>query len=406
MIIPNAKCVVNGPKVNEVIGVINDMLNVVVSEEFEVVEYGNKPGRRWFFTGKLTGQKQDSASPGRDELNNGSGAGSNNRDKLNTGIAGGGGALKDDGGAGGFGGLNVGPDGGGPALGGGAMVARDAGGPALGGGAMVARDAGQAARDFDDTIQVMPVAGGGGGGGGAFGGGTDAFGNELNADGTRVTPGGMLKYTGDAGQAARDFDDTPGTGGGGGGGGAFGGGTDAFGNELNADGTRVTPGGMPSFTVAGDAGQAARDFDDTPAVGGGSPPPKKGAPTTRTPRPSSSMPMLPEGTDLSQSLPYKNGGVDMRTLGNMVAEGLASPYQEQFYNDAGGDAGGAARDSTINDRFIQSEHDLYSENIKRIQQIVTQQGGDINVYLESFNRVFEAGYAERRRRFFDQAFKK
>ena len=221
MIIPDAKCVVNGGKVNEIANVLNTILNVVVSEEFDVVEYGNKPGRRWFFTGKLTGQKQDSASTGRDKLNTGSGAGSNNRDKLNTGVPSGG-ALKDNGGVNPpvrdnmpkFNGGGAMPkfDGGG-VVGGGAMPKFNGGVvgggamPKYTGGAMVAGDAGQAARDFDDTMGSTPRIGGampkypgdttGGTGGGGFGGGTDAFGNELYADGTRVTPGGMPKYTGE-----------------------------------------------------------------------------------------------------------------------------------------------------------------------------------------------------------------
>ena len=237
MIQPDAKCVVNGPKVNEVINVLNKILNVTLSEEFDVVEYGNVPGRRWFFTGKLTGQKQDSASPGRDKLNTGSGAGSNNRDSMPK-FTGGGGALKDDGGAGGFGGLNVGPDGGG-------MLKYP-------GDTTGSRPSGMPKYPSDTT---------GGTGVGGFGGGTDAFGNELYADGTRVTPGGMLKYPGDT---------TSGTGVGG-----FGGGTDAFGNELYADGTRVTPGGMLKYPgegappLSGDSGRKTRTLGDW--IGGNQP---------------------------------------------------------------------------------------------------------------------------------------
>ena len=81
MIQPNAKCVVNGPKVNEVIGVINNILKVAISEEFDVVDPNNQPGKRWLITGKLTGQDQQSSGKNRDQLLTGpaASAAANNR---------------------------------------------------------------------------------------------------------------------------------------------------------------------------------------------------------------------------------------------------------------------------------------------------------------------------------------
>jgi len=83
MIQPNAKCVVNGPKVNEVIGVINNILKVAISEELDVVDPSNQPGKRWFLTGKMTGQDQQYPGNNRDELDTGTGSGSgSNRESL------------------------------------------------------------------------------------------------------------------------------------------------------------------------------------------------------------------------------------------------------------------------------------------------------------------------------------
>jgi hypothetical protein len=83
MIQANAKCINNGKKLNETIGALNNILNVVVSEEIEIVDSNNQPSKRWFFTGKLTGQKQNSANGDQDSLGNT--PSNNNRDQLTTG---------------------------------------------------------------------------------------------------------------------------------------------------------------------------------------------------------------------------------------------------------------------------------------------------------------------------------
>ena len=85
MIKPDAKCVVNGKKVNEVIQFVNDLLKIANSaEEFDVVEQGNISGKRWFLTGNISGQKQGSAAPDRDTLGGHGGAGEgDNRNQLN-----------------------------------------------------------------------------------------------------------------------------------------------------------------------------------------------------------------------------------------------------------------------------------------------------------------------------------
>jgi len=401
MIQPDAKCVVNGAKVNEAIMALNPLLAMSVGyigggkppqvtysdgevkillpladsvdgfslEELDIVDTDNAASSRYFMTstgsvstygtttastsGTPTG-KQSSAPPTSKDRNSlGNTPSNNNRDKLTTG-----GALRDP----------------------------------SGGVAPPVNVTGGALRDDRKVDQFGNTIGGSG---------------ALRDDGSTTAGGGinsLNKGNGIAGGMADDGQTAEQSR------------TNFLANQQRAADT--TPAPLPGAPpLGGDnipaplPGAPPQGGDTTPPPTPGAPPLSGDEPTTRTPRPSSSMPMMAAGTDLSQSLPNKNGGVDMRTLGNMVAEGVASPYQEQFYNDAmssagGGDAGNAASDSTINDRFIQSEHDLYSENIKRIQQIVAQQGGDINVYLESFNRVFEAGYEERRRRFFDQAFKK
>ena len=121
MIQANAKCINNGKKLNETIGALNNILNVAVSEEIEIVDGNNQPSKRWFFTGKLTGQKQDSDSGSKDRYGNT--PSNNNRDKLDTGgmplgnsggniappgnvTGGGSGALRDDGSTTSGGGIN------------------------------------------------------------------------------------------------------------------------------------------------------------------------------------------------------------------------------------------------------------------------------------------------------------
>ena len=254
MIQPDAKCVVNGAKVNEAITALNPLLAMSVGyigggkppqvtysdgevkillpladsvdgfslEELDIVDTSNAASSRYFMTstssvstygtttastsGTPTG-KQSSAPPTSKDRNSlGNTPSNNNRDQLSMNT---GGALRDSG----------------------------------GGVAPTGNVTGGALRDDRKVDQFGNTIGGGG---------------ALRADGFMVA--------GDAGQAARDFDDT-------------------MGSTPKIDG---------GFMVAGDAGQAARDFDDTPNVGapplsgtGGDfpAPPKVGAPRILIPAP-------------------------------------------------------------------------------------------------------------------------
>ena len=80
MIQPDAKCINNGKKLNETIDALNSILNAAVSEEIDIVDSNNQPGKRWFFTGKLTGQKQDAGGVNQGRLGNA--PSSKSRDKL------------------------------------------------------------------------------------------------------------------------------------------------------------------------------------------------------------------------------------------------------------------------------------------------------------------------------------
>ena len=254
MIQPDAKCVVNGAKVNEAITALNPLLAMSVGyigggkppqvtysdgevkillpladsvdgfslEELDIVDTSNAASSRYFMTstssvstygtttastsGTPTG-KQSSAPPTSKDRNSlGNTPSNKNRDQLSMNT---GGALRDSG----------------------------------GGVAPTGNVTGGALRDDRKVDQFGNTIGGGG---------------ALRADGFMVA--------GDAGQAARDFDDT-------------------MGSTPKIDG---------GFMVAGDAGQAARDFDDTPNVGapplsgtGGDfpAPPKVGAPRILIPAP-------------------------------------------------------------------------------------------------------------------------
>ena len=84
MITPDAKCINNGKKLNQLIKAVNSIiLDTLVSEELDVVDSNNQASKRWFAVGKMTGQKQDSGSSNRDSLDT-VGGGPDNRDKLNT----------------------------------------------------------------------------------------------------------------------------------------------------------------------------------------------------------------------------------------------------------------------------------------------------------------------------------
>lgn len=122
MIQPNAKCVVNGPKVNEVINALNQLLNIDITigdvnepqvqygydgvqivlpkggaftnEELDVVDSNNTASTRWFATSTTQGMtpvntntspvnKQNTSTPtGRDNINGGTGTSGALRDEM------------------------------------------------------------------------------------------------------------------------------------------------------------------------------------------------------------------------------------------------------------------------------------------------------------------------------------
>ena len=246
MIAQDAKCINNGKKLNEAIGALNPLLAMSVGytgggkppqvsysdgevkillpladsvdgfslEELDIVDTNNAASSRYFMTsassvstygtttastsGTPTG-KQSSAPTNKDRNSLGGTPNDKNRDKLTTG-----GAPLDNGAGGVMPAGMVKP---------GLQAAKDnfddtrplAPVPKMAG---MVKPGSQAAKDnFDDTRPrpgAPPRGGDGTGGGfplggkgkGAFGGGVDAFGNELYADGTRVTPGGRGDGTG------------------------------------------------------------------------------------------------------------------------------------------------------------------------------------------------------------------
>jgi hypothetical protein len=90
MIQTNAKCVVNGKKVNEIAGWVNQFIKLT-NEEIDIVDTGNTPGKRWFLTGKLAGGLGAGSAEDGDRNNLGgtggsalgAGGGGGNLDKLN-----------------------------------------------------------------------------------------------------------------------------------------------------------------------------------------------------------------------------------------------------------------------------------------------------------------------------------
>ena len=254
MIQPDAKCVVNGAKVNEAIMALNPLLAMSVGyigggkppqvtysdgevkillpladsvdgfslEELDIVDTNNAASSRYFMTstdsvstygtttastsGTPTGKQSTSQPTSKDRNSLGNTPSNNNRDQLSMNTSG---ALRDP-------------------SGGVAPTGNVTGGPKMSG--FVAAGS-QAARDnFDDTLGSKPKMSG--------------------------------FVAADSGQAAKDFDDTP---------------------KVGA------PPRMGGFMVAADSGQAAKDFDDTPKVGGPpqisdtTPPPLPGAPPPNQP---------------------------------------------------------------------------------------------------------------------------
>lgn len=91
MIQPNAKCVVNGKKVNEIAGWVNQFIKLT-EEEIDIVDTGNAPGKRWFLTGKLEGGLGAGSAEDGDRNNLGGTSGSS---QGSTGGSGGSGGNRD-----------------------------------------------------------------------------------------------------------------------------------------------------------------------------------------------------------------------------------------------------------------------------------------------------------------------
>jgi len=190
MIEPNAKCVVNGSKLNEAIDALNALLNIDITmadvsepqvkyggsgvqivipapdgfanELLDVVDSSNSASTRWFVTSSVSGKASSSSTQSGTPVNKSQSAGVG-RNRKNLGRAGGNQNQRNK--------LNR----------------------ATGGG-----------RGIDIARPVAPPKTANGGG--AFDGGTDAFGNELYADGSRVTPGGRGGALRDDGTTTRTGD--------------------------------------------------------------------------------------------------------------------------------------------------------------------------------------------------------
>jgi len=101
MIEPNAKCVVNGKKLNSLIKAFNKILNTLDSETLDVVDANNSPSTRSFVLGSIQtvkGEIIDSDDPRNKLKSAGAGGSEDNRDNLNR-ADGAGGAVNDNGGA-------------------------------------------------------------------------------------------------------------------------------------------------------------------------------------------------------------------------------------------------------------------------------------------------------------------
>jgi hypothetical protein len=121
MIVPDAKCVVNGKKLNALISAVNPLL-ATIKETLDVVDGGNQPGKRQFLIMKVDGAPDPSArqqltADGSDGGDVDGGAG-NQRDKLDAanGGAGNAGIKVGGGGANGGGDAGINVTGGGGAL--------------------------------------------------------------------------------------------------------------------------------------------------------------------------------------------------------------------------------------------------------------------------------------------------
>ena len=300
MITADAKCVVNGPKLNEAINALNPLLGMDIiignvsqpeikyssdsvqivippgggstNEQLDVVDANNTAAQRWFMT---TDEQGDADTDGDSSAGTNVGSPQNKTNDTT-------GALKDRDnlGGGGGGGVNANRDQLAVDLPAGQL--KDNGGqmPLAPGGRQMPQAPG--GRQMPQAPQVMPQAPGGeqrplpgapprgGNKKGAFGGGVDAFGNELFADGSRVTPAGMRRDDSGPlpGAPPPNLPDLK-----------------PSGKKKPAGNNRMTPGG------------AAVSLDDL----------KKG-----------------------EWLPSKGGKVNLPELAAMQAAGNLSPYQQSF----------------------------------------------------------------------------
>jgi hypothetical protein len=334
MIQPDAKCVVNGAKVNEAIMALNPLLAMSVGyigggkppqvtysdgevkillpladsvdgfslEELDIVDTDNAASSRYFMTstssvstygtttastsGTPTG-KQSTSQPTSKDRNSLNGTPNNkNRDKLDTG-----GALLDSSGSGG-----VAPTG--NVTGGGGALRDDGSRPANQGGGI----AGGMADDGQTAEQSR----------------ANFLANKQRAADTTPAPSGIAGGMADDGQTAEQSR------------------TNFLANQQRAADTTPAPlpGGMPLMS------------DTTPApLPGGmplmsdtTPPPTPGAPSSTSGgggRTSSGRPMVSSGElAKGQWLPAKGGNVDLSSLQKLVESGRATPYQANYYKEA------------------------------------------------------------------------
>ena len=338
MIQPDAKCINNGKKLNEAISALNSILDVAVSEEIEVVDTNNLPSKRWFFTGRLKGQKEDSASGDQERLGNT--PSNNNRDQLTTG---------------------------GRPLAPGSSVAPTVN---ISTGRPVA-DGSTAADSRAKFLAERNRAAGGSANMISVGGtGVDEFGNTIGGAGRPVADGSTA--------------------------------ADSRAKFLAAkQGETTTPPPLPGAPPLG-GDTTPPPLPGAPPLGGDTTPkPKRGQPSRATDTPFASqeiidakqwvpqkqgMPDIQElgrivaAGDASQyqkdfynnavgnSLPITDGKINMQAISNNIKEGTATPYQQDFYNKAMGiDTPAGASAASGED----APEDYYVDGIKAH---VTEQG--------------------------------
>jgi len=334
MITPDAKCVNNGKKVNEAIKAINPLLGMSVGytaggtppqvtysdtevkillpladsvegfslEELDIVDSNNAASSRYFMTslssvstygtttastsGTPTG-KQSSPPPtkGRNKLNAGGNNAGNNRDKLSTG------------------GRPLAPGDGGVApvnkISG---ALRDDGSTAADSRAKFLAERNRAAGGSANMISVG-------------GTGVDEFGNTIGGTGGALRDNGQT-----AEQARKNFLEH---------------------KKRAASSPAPLPGAPPPnqpTTPPPTPGAPPLGGDTTPPPLPGAPPlggdttpkTKRGQPSRATGTPFASQEIINAG----QWVPQKNGMADIQELGKIVAAGTATPYQQDFYNNA------------------------------------------------------------------------